>query len=134
MNCPVCEGTRMREVEKNGILIDICPSCKGVWLDRGELDKLMEDVKEVRQDYNEWYYGDSKQQEAPRAAQPPQQNYQPPQQNYQPQQQNYQPPQQNYPPQQQPYSQHGHHHGHSQYPKYKKKKSMLDVFGDLFGD
>ncbi|QJD86153.1 TFIIB-type zinc ribbon-containing protein [Cohnella herbarum] len=132
MNCPVCEGTRMREVEKNGILIDICPSCKGVWLDRGELDKLMEEVKEVRQDYNEWYYGDSTKQEAPRAAQPPQQNYQQPQQNYPPQQQNYQQPQQGYPPQQQ-YSQHGHH-GHSQYPKYKKKKSMMDVFGDLFGD
>lgn len=120
MNCPVCEGSRMREVEKNGILIDICPTCKGVWLDRGELDKLMEDVKEVRQDYNEWYYGDSKHQEAPRVPQPPQQNYQP-------QQQQYIPPQQHYP-------QHGQHHGHSQYPKYKKKKSMMDVFGDLFGD
>ncbi|QMV42527.1 TFIIB-type zinc ribbon-containing protein [Cohnella cholangitidis] len=119
MNCPVCEGSRMREVEKNGILIDICPTCKGVWLDRGELDKLMEDVKEVRQDYNEWYYGDSKHQEAPRVPQTPQQNYQP--------QQQYIPPQQHYP-------QHGQHHGHSQYPKYKKKKSMMDVFGDLFGD
>jgi Zn-finger nucleic acid-binding protein len=111
----------MREVEKNGILIDICPTCKGVWLDRGELDKLMEDVKEVRQDYNEWYYGDSKHQEAPRVPQQPQQNYQ-------------QPPQQQYIPPQQHYPQHGQHHGHSQYPKYKKKKSMMDVFGDLFGD
>jgi len=32
----------MREVEKNGVTVDICPSCKGVWLDRGELEKLME--------------------------------------------------------------------------------------------
>ncbi|MBO9605368.1 MAG: zf-TFIIB domain-containing protein [Paenibacillaceae bacterium] len=56
MNCPVCHDTRMREVQKNDVMIDICPSCKGVWLDRGELDKLMSDVKEVRDDYNKWYY------------------------------------------------------------------------------
>lgn len=100
----------MREVEKDGILIDICPSCKGVWLDRGELDKLMEGVKEVRQEYNEWYYGDSsRQQEAPRAAQPPQQSY-------------------NQPPQQ-----YNSNHNHSHYPHHKKKKkSVMDVFGDLF--
>lgn len=41
MNCPVCEE-RMREVDKCGVHIDICPSCKGVWLDRGELEKLIE--------------------------------------------------------------------------------------------
>lgn len=112
MNCPVCEGSRMREVEKNGILIDICPTCKGVWLDRGELDKLMEDVREVRQDYNEWYYGDTPRPQEPLRTTPP--------------------------PQQQGYSSHGHNnhnsnHGHSQYPPYKKKKkSVMDVFGDLF--
>lgn len=30
MRCPVCEDVRMKEVEKNGVLIDICPECKGV--------------------------------------------------------------------------------------------------------
>lgn len=55
MNCPVCEDSRMREVEKDGVLIDICPSCKGVWLDRGELDKLMEGVREMRQQFDDWY-------------------------------------------------------------------------------
>ena len=35
MNCPVCE-TRMREIQKYGVEVDICPDCKGVWLDRGE--------------------------------------------------------------------------------------------------
>jgi Zn-finger nucleic acid-binding protein len=115
MNCPVCEGSRMREVEKDGILIDICPSCKGVWLDRGELDKLMQDVREVRQDYNEWYYGDSpKHQETSRAVQPQQQPYNP--------------------PRQQPYDSDNHDsHKHSNYPPHKKKKkSVMDVFGDLF--
>lgn len=52
MYCPVCDGVIMREVEKNGVLIDVCPSCKGVWLDRGELDKLMRDVHAAHQEYD----------------------------------------------------------------------------------
>ncbi|XID92045.1 zf-TFIIB domain-containing protein [Paenibacillaceae bacterium WGS1546] len=125
MNCPVCEGSRMREVEKNGILIDICPSCKGVWLDRGELDKLMEDVREVREDYNQWYYGDSSgNPDASKAAPPPQPQY-PPNQQY------YPPNQQHYPPNQHHYPQQGYY-GKGKYPKYKKKKSVMDIFGDLF--
>lgn len=55
MNCPVCNDMRMREVEKDGILIDVCPQCKGVWLDRGELEKLMSGVREIRHDFNQWY-------------------------------------------------------------------------------
>ncbi|MFC5699786.1 zf-TFIIB domain-containing protein [Cohnella faecalis] len=118
MNCPVCESTRMREVEKDGILIDICPSCKGVWLDRGELEKLMQGVREVRQDYNEWYYDESRNDRRPQQAQPPKQP-----EPY---------PSQSYPPSQQPqgYGSQGSHGNY--YPKHKKKKSVLDVFGDLF--
>lgn len=41
MNCPVCNG-RLRAIEKYGVEIDICPDCKGVWLDRGELEKILE--------------------------------------------------------------------------------------------
>ena len=52
LNCPVCEDSRMREVEKDGVLIDVCPSCKGVWLDRGELDKLMLGMREMRAQYD----------------------------------------------------------------------------------
>lgn len=37
--CPVCQG-KMREVNRQGILIDTCTQCRGVWLDRGELEKL----------------------------------------------------------------------------------------------
>jgi Zn-finger nucleic acid-binding protein len=53
VKCPVCNDVRMREVEKNGVHIDVCPDCKGVWLDRGELDKLLPGVREIRQEYNE---------------------------------------------------------------------------------
>ncbi len=41
MNCPVCD-CKLRTVEKMGVEVEICPDCKGVWLDRGELEKLIE--------------------------------------------------------------------------------------------
>lgn len=39
--CPL-DGSTLHETARNGVLIDVCPSCRGVWLDRGELDKLLE--------------------------------------------------------------------------------------------
>ena len=39
MNCPKCSAP-MREREKEEIVIDICPNCRGVFLDAGELEKL----------------------------------------------------------------------------------------------
>ena len=41
MDCPV-DGTTLVMSERSGIEIDYCPSCRGVWLDRGELDKIIE--------------------------------------------------------------------------------------------
>ena len=41
MVCPV-DGARLSMSERQGIEIDYCPSCRGVWLDRGELDKIIE--------------------------------------------------------------------------------------------
>ncbi len=43
MNCPHCNVTLMM-TERNGVEIDYCPQCRGVWLDRGELDKIIERV------------------------------------------------------------------------------------------
>jgi Zn-finger nucleic acid-binding protein len=42
MNCPVCKEIELRITDRQGIEIDYCPQCRGVWLDRGELDKLIE--------------------------------------------------------------------------------------------
>jgi Zn-finger nucleic acid-binding protein len=42
MNCPVCTDERLVIADRQGIEIDYCPRCRGVWLDRGELDKLIE--------------------------------------------------------------------------------------------
>lgn len=115
MNCPVCDQTRLREVEKNGIMIDVCPSCKGVWLDRGELDKLMSGVREARQEYDDGYEGFS----SPSPPQSAQSTYSPRPDQY--------PPQQGYGHN----SNHGGHGSHG-YSKHKKKKHVFDVFGDLF--
>ena len=76
MRCPVDETTLVMS-ERSGIEIDYCPQCRGVWLDRGELDKIIDR---------------SVQQEARPAPQPQPQ----PQQQYD----TYRAPQQQYPPQQ----------------------------------
>lgn len=41
MNCPV-DDALLQMSERQGIEIDYCPTCRGVWLDRGELDKIIE--------------------------------------------------------------------------------------------
>jgi uncharacterized protein len=41
MKCPICTDKPLVISERQGIEIDYCPDCRGVWLDRGELDKLM---------------------------------------------------------------------------------------------
>jgi Zn-finger nucleic acid-binding protein len=41
MNCPF-DGTALEQVKRQGVEIDWCPQCKGVWLERGELDKLID--------------------------------------------------------------------------------------------
>ncbi|ESQ77329.1 zf-TFIIB domain-containing protein [Asticcacaulis sp. YBE204] len=127
LQCPVCRND-FREVLKEGIIIDVCTQCRGVWLDRGELEKLLSLAA-----------GGTVQ----RAPEPQPAQYAPPPL----QQSHYQQPQQPYP--QQPY-----HQGHQtdkygrpveydkygrkiEYDKYgnkKKKKGfdMLDMFD--FGD
>ena len=40
MRCPSC-ASRLVEVERSDVLIDACPQCRGIWLDRGELDKIL---------------------------------------------------------------------------------------------
>ena len=41
MQCPI-DGTQLMISDRQGVEIDYCPKCRGVWLDRGELDKIIE--------------------------------------------------------------------------------------------
>ncbi len=91
--CPNCQEG-MREISRNGVMIDVCPKCRGVWLDRGELEKLMTAVREV-----EASYGEEPPRPVPGATAVP-------------------------PP---PPDPHGRY-----YRKKKKRKSVFDLFEDLF--
>ena len=42
MKCPVCKDVNLVMSDRQGVEIDYCPECRGVWLDRGELDKIIE--------------------------------------------------------------------------------------------
>nr|BDT28133.1 zf-TFIIB domain-containing protein [Bacteriovorax sp. HI3] len=42
MKCPNCTDSVLSMTDRQGIEIDYCPNCRGIWLDRGELDKLIE--------------------------------------------------------------------------------------------
>jgi uncharacterized protein len=42
MKCPSCPDQTLVMSDRQGVEIDYCPNCRGVWLDRGELDKLLE--------------------------------------------------------------------------------------------
>ena len=59
MKCPVCKDANLAMAERQGIEIDYCPECRGVWLDRGELDKFIEHAERQagdrpRGDSSEW--------------------------------------------------------------------------------
>lgn len=79
MRCPVDETTLVMS-ERSGIEIDYCPQCRGVWLDRGELDKIID--RSVAEPAPQ-----QAAQQAPPQRQPEYDGYQAPRQQYAPQQQ-----------------------------------------------
>jgi hypothetical protein len=48
--CPV-DSTQLRRIERSGVHVDACPSCRGIWLDRGELDKIVEQEGAAQDDF-----------------------------------------------------------------------------------
>lgn len=104
MNCPVCKSVSLVMSERQGIEIDYCPQCRGVWLDRGELDKIIE-------------------KSAPASQAKPLESNSPPQQNTPNYGQQYQSPSGHQP---QSHYGHQHHGGH-----YKKKKGFLSEIFDF---
>ncbi|MFC6999715.1 TFIIB-type zinc ribbon-containing protein [Rufibacter roseus] len=64
MKCPACQETLLMS-EKQGIEIDYCPNCRGIWLDRGELEKIIErsadhysKKENYDSDYKKYGYGE----------------------------------------------------------------------------
>jgi hypothetical protein len=103
MTCPHCAVPLVMS-ERQGIEIDYCPTCRGIWLDRGELDKIIERAAADM---------------APQAPQAPIAPQAP------------MPPQAPYPPQGGYDPRYGHgHHGHGYHPHHKRKKSWLEEIFD----
>lgn len=103
MQCPVCKTVNLTMAERSGIEIDYCPQCRGVWLDRGELDKIIDRA------------GPQHSAAAVASTQPPAPQYQAPPPY---------PPQQPYPPHQPPY-------GHGGYYKKRKREGFLGELFDF---
>ena len=64
MKCPNCDTT-LQMTERHGVEIDYCPNCRGIWLDKGELEKIMERTADhyarrenYESDYRKYQYGD----------------------------------------------------------------------------
>lgn len=131
MKCPVCENTNLLMSERQGIEIDYCPQCRGVWLDRGELDKIIE-RSGVASSAATGDVVNTMPAATPAVTSYPTQAVPQPQPQHQPFPQQHQP----YPPPTQHYSsQHRHQSSHT-YPQhhhgghYKKKKEGF--LSDLF--
>ena len=71
MKCPNCSATLLM-TDKKGVEIDYCPECRGIWLDRGELEKIIERSAEhysrrenYDSDYKQYGYGGNQQKSHP---------------------------------------------------------------------
>lgn len=76
LNCPNCDAA-MSLAMKNGIEIDFCPNCKGVWLDRGELEKLLERANVVEEGYRQEIAKSKRDYASPPPPQPRREEYRP---------------------------------------------------------
>ncbi|OAT80788.1 zf-TFIIB domain-containing protein [Desulfotomaculum copahuensis] len=49
-DCPVCNRP-LKEVPRYGVMLDVCPACRGIWLDGGELEKIVKMAREFQDDF-----------------------------------------------------------------------------------
>jgi uncharacterized protein len=57
MMCPRCEDAELTERDRQAVKVDICQNCRGVWLDRGELEKLMAQAERAAEEEQAYYRG-----------------------------------------------------------------------------
>lgn len=53
MKCPACNEPKLVVADRHGVSVDYCPECRGVWLDRGELDKIIARDREQEREHDE---------------------------------------------------------------------------------
>lgn len=106
MNCPRCAND-LTEVMKHGVVIDICSSCGGMWLDKGELAKITAQIREAEASLDRELAGGR---ESARQPTPPGDPYR--QRDYRNERE------------------HGHHHddGYKRHKKKSRFESLFDIF------
>ena len=127
MKCPI-DGETLIKTERMGIEIDYCPVCRGVWLDRGELDKIIQRTldDEMQKRGGDYGHGPRRPQSANHQADP----YAPPPGARK--SGRYHDP---HPYDHHHSGHHGHHKSQGKYykPRYKKRKSILgEIFEEIF--
>lgn len=127
--CPNC-NTSMSEMKRDDVAFDMCPTCRGVWLDRGELEKIIagarNEVAAFEQDRSQFYQDPEGYRRS--NPQPPQQapQQQPPQQQYQ-----QRPSQQSYGHGYGERGEHGERGGHGYTQDGRRRRRGFDLF-DIF--
>lgn len=58
MKCPSCKTLELAMADRQGIEVDYCPQCRGVWLDRGELDKILVRERQMREGADEDFFAE----------------------------------------------------------------------------
>lgn len=114
MNCP-SDGTTLLMSERQGVEVDYCPQCRGIWLDRGELDKILErmqadTVAEPARQYSE-----------PRREQPRYDDRDEPRYDNRGRNGHHDDRRRD-----------GHYDDRRRDPRYRKKKSPFEFLGDIF--
>lgn len=131
LTCPKCHGD-MRQYERSGVVIDQCGECRGIFLDRGELEKLFEAEANWNRQQPAGAQNPAQRPQTPGAYPPP------PPPAHQPQQPGYgavppppPPPTHGYPPAAPAYGGHGQQH-HGYHGHYRRKKKHGGFLGELF--
>ena len=121
MKCPRCETTALVEKDREGVVVDVCSQCRGLWLDRGELEKLIaratRDIEEIEQ-----------QQQRPVSARPQERDYPPPPDPRYSSSERHAPP----PPSRPRRDSDPDYRYHQGYNKHHRKKSFIESLGDIF--
>lgn len=109
MKCPRCENAVLDERERDGVTVDVCQQCRGIWLDRSELERIVARAMRESQELEG---------RAPVPQAPPPSAYPPP---------HYPPPQHRHRDRDDDTPPHGFRHGGGYYPK-RKKHWLSEIF------
>jgi uncharacterized protein len=124
MKCPRCPEVELQERARQNVTVDLCPQCRGVWLDRGELEKLMAQAESAAAE-EEAYWSRRRSDDRDQADVPSRPPRGEPAPSYR------EPSGVHRDPHRDAHRDHQYGGRHAD-PRYRKKKHWLDTLGDIF--